>query len=394
MTGPLSGVTVVDLTRLVAGDYCTSLLVALGAEVVKIEDPTRGDYIGEFGGVVNDVPVAHHLFNRGKRSVCIDLKRAEGQAALRRLVARADLLVESFRPGVMARLGLEPEGTMAQHPGLVWVAISAYGAESPRSHVPGHDINYLAEAGLLDRLTGTDGRPVPPPIPLADLIGGGLIPALTAVSMLLQARLTGRGGYIDASITDGTALLPSVLLADLVAGAPAVSGGRALLTGEYACYDVYRLIDGYAAVGALEATFWEQLCLSIGHPEIVQLQWDPAAQTRARTVLSEAFASLTKEDVAGRGLDQNACVSVVRSYEEALRAEDAVDRGTAVVANGGFLAPALSFRIDGRQLSPAPSAPQRGEDTREVLESLGMSEAEISALFSNGTVREPEAGPS
>ena len=149
MSAPLSGVRVVDLTRLVAGDYCTSLLASLGAEVVKIEDTVRGDY----GGTVDGVRVVHELFNRGKRSVSIDLKRPEGQVLLQRLAAEADVLVEAFRPGVMTRLGLDHQTALARHPRLVWVSISGYGAEGPRRHVPGHDLNYLAESGLLDRLT-------------------------------------------------------------------------------------------------------------------------------------------------------------------------------------------------------------------------------------------------
>ena len=145
MSGPLSGVRVVDLTRLVAGDYCTSLLASLGAEVVKIEDTVRGDYIGDYGGTVDGVRVAHELFNRGKRSVSIDLKRPEGQALLQRLAAKADVVVEAFRPGVITRLGLDHQTALARHPRLVWVSISGYGAEGPRRHVPVHDINYLAE---------------------------------------------------------------------------------------------------------------------------------------------------------------------------------------------------------------------------------------------------------
>lgn len=389
MSGPLSGVRVVDLTRLVAGDYCTSLLASLGAEVVKIEDTVRGDYIGDYGGTVDGVRVAHELFNRGKRSVSIDLKHPDGQALLQRLAAGADVLVEAFRPGVMARLGLDHQTALARHPKLVWVSISGYGADGPRRHVPGHDLNYLAEAGLLDRLTGTDGRPVPPPIPLADLIGGGLIPALTAVALVLQARATGRGGYVDASIADSMALLPSVLLADVVAGIPvSPRAEQTFLAGALACYDVYRLADGYAAVGALENQFWDKLCQALGHPELVQLQWVESAQPQVRAVVAETFATLTRADVRKLGLEDQACVSVVRSFEEALLTQEAADRGVTVAGPGGVRTPGLPFRIDGKRVRPAVGAPDRGADTIAALRELGLSDDEIARLRAGGVIAE------
>jgi len=388
MTAPLEDIRVVDLTRLVAGDYCTSLLQSLGAEVVKIEDPHRGDHIGEFGGSVNGVPVARHLFNRGKRSVCIDLKRPEGQDLLRRLVAGADVLVESFRPGVMGRLGLDSAQALDLNPRLVWVSISAYGATGDRAQAPGHDLNYLAESGFLDRLVGTDGRPVPPAVPIADLIGGGLIPALTAVSMVLRAQRTGEGGVVDASIVEGMALLPSVLLADLTAGVHVPADGReTLLGGAYACYDVYALADGYAVVGALEPVFWRTLCETLELPELVPLQWHAPAQDQVHAALEKAFGALTKADIGRLHLDEGACVSVVSSYEESIAIRrDSGDEWT-VAAEAGFRAPGLPFRIDGQRLRPAAASPRRGEHTRAVLAELGIDQSDVSALAAADVVR-------
>jgi alpha-methylacyl-CoA racemase len=392
MTAPLTGIRVVDLTRLVAGDYCTSLLGGLGADVVKVEDPSRGDYIGEFGGVVDDVPVAHHLFNRGKRSVCIDLKTTEGQGLLRKFVAKADLVVESFRPGVMRRLGVDHEQALSDHPALVWVAISGYGSHDPRSRSPGHDLNYLAEAGLLDRLTGRDGRPVSPPIPIADLVGGGLLPAFTAVALVLQARLTGRGGYVDASIAGGVALLPSVLLADVTAGVSvAADGHETFLGGALACYDVYRLKDGYAVVGALEEKFWEPLCEILGHPELIPLQWNPQAQSEVRAVLEVSFGELTRADISTLGLDNRACVSVVRSYEDLVSARDAIEQGTVTTTASGVHVPGMPFRIDGRRLPPPSSAPRRGEHTLDVLAEVGVDGRSAAALLAAGVVSQTKA---
>ncbi len=390
MTAPLEGIRVADLTRLVAGDYCTSLLASLGAQVVKVEDLGRGDYIRDFGGRIGDVPVAHHLFNRGKRSIALDLKRREGVRLLRRLVASADILVEAFRPGVMDRLGFGSSAALDLNPRLVWVSISAHGGDSELAMRPGHDINYLAETGLLDRMTGADGAPALPPIPLADLIGGGLIPALTAVSMVLRARITGKGGIVDASIEDGMLLLPSVLLADIAAGAPVPADGhRTFLGGAFACYDVYRLTDGYAAVGALEEKFWAPLCEAIGHPELVPLQWQADAQEHIHTALAETFAALTKADVARLRLDETACVSVVSSYEEALTSPDTLRRGLRSRTAAGFDTLGLPFRIDGTRLRPADAAPARGGDTRSVLKELGLSEAEIEHLLADRVVSEP-----
>jgi alpha-methylacyl-CoA racemase len=230
---------------------------------------------------------------------------------------------------------------------------------------------------------------VPPAIPLADLIGGGLIPALTAVALVLQARATGRGGYVDASITDNMALLPSVLLGDLVAGIPVPPrADQTFLSGALACYDVYRLADGYAVVGALENQFWENLCRALGHLELVQLQWVESAQPQVRAVVAEKFAALTRADVKALGLEDQACVSVVRSFEDALLTQEAADRGVTVTGAGGVRALGLPFRIDGKRLSPAAGAPARGADTTAVLRELGVGDEEIARLRAGGIIAE------
>ncbi|MGE0218856.1 CoA transferase, partial [Mycolicibacterium sp.] len=201
------------------------------------------------------------------------------------------------------------------------------------------------------------------------------------------------GGHVDASITDGVALLPSVLLADLTARLPvAAQGYQTFLGGGLACYDVYRLKDGYAAVGALEANFWEALCRILGRPELIALHSDLPAQPKVRAALAASFGELCTADIGALGLEEHACVSVVRRYEDLVSASEAMTRGTVVAAAAGFAAPGLPFRIDGAVVSPPSSAPLRGEHTLEVLAELEVDERDVAALLATGVVQCTRSG--
>jgi len=194
---------VLDLTRLLPGGYCTLLLSDLGADVIKVEEPGRGDYIRWTPPLVDGESAAHRALNRGKRSITLNLKDAEGGALLRRLAARAQVLVESFRPGVMDRLGVGYEALAAENPGLVYCAISGYGQTGPYRDLVGHDINYMGYGGALSMTGAREGPPVVPGVQVGDLGGGGMLGAIGILAALVDRRASGRGRFVDAAMLDG-----------------------------------------------------------------------------------------------------------------------------------------------------------------------------------------------
>jgi alpha-methylacyl-CoA racemase len=373
---PLRGVRILDLTRLLPGNLCTLALSQLGAEVVKVEDIGAGDYMREFGIQVDGAGVCHHSVNRGKLSVTLDLKKPHGQKRFEALVATSDALVESFRPGVLARLGYDVETLHRIRPSLVIASISAFGSNGPMSQVAGHDLNYLAFTGLLDRLRRDGQRSVTPPLPLVDLVGGGLIPALLVTAYLSTARRTGKGVWIDAAMADGVALLPHVLLNDLLNGARVEGPGDSLLGGALACYDTYELADGQVAVGALETKFWNNLCDVVGTlDDLREHQQERPFQEAIRGRLAEYFGRRSKADVEGAFAGIDACVTVVQSYEEMLTSAQAQARGY-VVHDPSFAVPVVAFpaMVDGKRLPERGPAPRQGEHNDVVFASLDLQE--------------------
>jgi alpha-methylacyl-CoA racemase len=318
---------------------------------------------------VDGAGACHHTVNRAKRSVTLDLKSAADRGRFDDLVRESDVLVESFRPGVMDRLGYSVQHLHELRPSLVIASISGYGADGPLAKQAGHDINYLALSGLLDRLKGSDGRSVPPPLPLCDLIGGGLLPATLILGYLHRARAEGTGAWIDASMTDGVALLPHVLINDILAGVPQGGQRDSLLGGGFACYDTYRLADGQVAVGALEAKFFNQLCDVVGGLDDVRRRHlDPDVQPAIRRRLEEFFLALTRSDVERLFGARDCCVTVVRSYEEMLASEHAQHR-KFVLRPPGSPVPVLGFPavVDGAALPERGPAPAHGQHDHEFF---------------------------
>ena len=387
--GPLRGVKVVDMTRLMPGDYCTYKLASLGADVIKIEDPGAGDYMRSFGVQVDGQSAIHHIVNRAKRSVVVDLKKPDGVALLRALIREADILVESFRPGVLRRLGLDPAELRAGYPSLVIVSLSGYGASGDMSCMAGHDINYSAISGVLDRTGAKEGSPTISPVNFADLIGGSLLPAIGAVSLLHQARATGVGGHLDSGIAEALALLPSIVVADLLAGTIAPGRGESDWGGGLACWRVYALRDGHVAVGAVEGPFWSNLCHLLGLPELAGLQYVASEQDRIAGALQETFSAHDRESIAMLLDGVDTCATVVESYEELFSSRFAQQRDLLHTHPSIPLpVPASPFMIDGIRPRETIRAPFQGEHTTEVLADWGISRSEIEQLERDGVVRQ------
>ncbi|MBI4908567.1 MAG: CoA transferase [Acidobacteria bacterium] len=306
----LRGVRVLDLTRLLPGPMATQWLVDMGAEVIKVEEPGVGDYMRTMPpeGLFESI-------NSGKKSVALDLKNETGLEAFLKLVDSADVLVEGFRPGVMDRLGCGWDSLHARHPRLIYAALTGYGYGNPYSQLAGHDINYLAIAGVLDQIGVKDGPPVIPAIQIADLAGGSMQCVIGILAALLERAHTGQGRFIDVSMTHGSALLLPVPLAQ----SPPSRRGATRLSGHYACYNVYRARDGrYLAVGALEPKFWATLCRALGCEDFIADQYaeDPR-RTEIIQKVAARFATRDAEEWFAELRSIDACVTPIRTVEEA-----------------------------------------------------------------------------
>jgi len=388
MTKPLSGVRVLDLTRLLPGNYTAWVLASFGADVVKVEDPGAGDYMRDFGIQVDGQGALNHLVNRGKRSVVIDLKADEGREAFLRLVETADVVVESFRPGVMDRLGVGYDVLKERRPSLVYAAMTGFGVRGPLATRAGHDLNFVAFAGLLDQFGAAGSAPVIPPLAVSDLIGGGLNTSIAVLAMLSQSRTTGVGGRIDTSLAEGAALLPSNLVADVLAGGPQPERGTAEYAGGSGAYNVYALADGHISVGAVEPQFWRRVSELLEEPELVTRVSDDAF---VRETLTRRFAEMTKAE-AQKLFDDNTCVEVVYTYEETFASPHALEMDY-LRRIPGLDMPVLAppYLIDGARLEETVVAPRQGEHTTEIMTELGYDAAQLEDLQQRAVLA-PRAG--
>jgi alpha-methylacyl-CoA racemase len=393
VTGPpLEGVRVLDLTRLLPGGFATAVLADLGADVLKVEQPGTGDYVRAFPPYTRDGRSAYHLaLNRGKRSLTLNLSTPEGAQILRDLARDADVLVESFRPGVMDRLGVGYRALREVNPGLVYVAISGYGATGGRTREAGHDIDYLAYAGVLNSTGRPGDGPWQPGVQVADL-GGGALPAVVAVLAALRVRdSTGEGQFCDVSMTDGARAWLVMQAAAFAVTGQVPAPGSDTLAGGLACYRVYACAGGgYVAVGALEPQFFARLVEVLGVPELAAWHLDPSRQDELARRLAAVFATRTRDEwtEAFRGVD--ACVAPVLDLAEALDDPVAAERGTVAHTDlpDGTRFPVLALTPT---LSATPARPggppsDLGADTDDVLAGLGRTPEQIADLRARGVV--------
>jgi alpha-methylacyl-CoA racemase len=370
---PLDGVKVLDLSRLLPGPYATLVLADLGAQVDKVEEPGTGDYTRHMPPMKDDTSALFLGLNRNKRSIAIDLKTAEGVATLRRLVAHYDVLVESFRPGVLDKLGCGFEALTTENPRLIFCSISGFGATGPDRLKAGHDLGYIARAGVLGYGGTPEGGPAMPGVQIADIGGGSLFSVIGILAALFERQRTGRGRFVDISMTDGaTAFLHMHLAARLQMGAeqgPLVRGTEAL-NGGYPCYGVYRCQDDrFLAVGALEPKFFQGVCDVLGRPDLVEDAYalgEPAE--RVRRQLEAIFLSKTRAEWLERFAQKDFCVEPVREGDEVLNDPQLKARGLFVEHDGVvWLKTPLQF---GERAITAP--PKLGEHTDAIRRECGL----------------------
>ena len=383
MTLPLQGVRVLDLSRLLPGPYCSQMLADFGADVVKLEDVERGDYLRDFPPCGERWSVLYDSVNRNKRSITIDLKQEAGKAVFRDLVRHYDVLIEGFRPGVMDKLGLGYESLREINPRLIYCAITGYGQDGPYKFQGGHDINYLSFAGITGLFGEQDGNPAMGDIQIAD-IGGGALMAVIGILLALQARsVTGRGQFCDISMLDGVVSWLPFILAKFGAGEKPVRG-TGLLGGSYACYQIYPTADGrYLSLGALEEKFWVGFCRLIGREEYIDRQMDLAAQPEMIRSLQEMFRQKSQIDWLDFFAGQDLCLSPVNELAQVL--EDPQIRHRRMIVpmaeeTSTLLLTGIPIKLSDTPGQIQTGSPAQGEHTRQILAEAGYSDAALARL--------------
>jgi len=385
---PLTGLRVLDLSRLLPGPFATMVLADLGADVVKVEEPGGGDWLRGMPPLAGGESGAFHALNRNKRSITLDLRRQEGVAAFLRLVRAADAVVESFRPGVLDRLGVGYEALRRENRRIVLCSISGYGQDGPYAQRAGHDLDYCAIAGVL-AANGPPARPAPIGVQVADVAGGSWPAIAGLLAALLGRDRRGEGAHVDVSMTEGAlAMLALPLGMAWTRGTP-IARGRELLDGGAACYDVYRTRDGrFVAFGALEPKFFAAFCAAVGRPELADRQLEDGGRG-PRGELEAIFAGRTRDEWAELAARHDVCLAPVLEGDEPTRDPQLAARGAFVdvrLHRSGRTMPAVAtpIRVRGEVSPPPRPGPDAGQHTDEVLLEAGFSRDEIAALRAGG----------
>lgn len=361
---PLAGLLVVDLSRLLPGPLATRLLADLGARVIKVEEPETGDPVRRAPPLRKGTGALAGLLLAGVESMALDLKERPGRTVLEALLDRADVLVESFRPGTLARFGFPPERLRERWPRLVVCSISGWGADGPYAARAGHDLTYQAIAGVLATTTTM------PAAPLADLVGAWSA-ASAVLAALVERERTGRGSHVDAALFDAGVHANLTAWAAGAVGRPKKIGESLPLTGALPCYNLYRTAEGdVLALAALEPHFWRRFCAAAGRKDLIRKQY--SASRRVHRKVGALIRSRTRAEWLQLLAREDIPAEMVLSAAEARDHPQARARG--VLADGPDALPRLAFpaRLDGERPCAASKVPGHGEHTRPLLEEFGL----------------------
>jgi alpha-methylacyl-CoA racemase len=384
--GPLDGVTILDLASVGPAARASRWLADYGAAVVKVGPvPIRPD-------ARTAPPYFAYGAHRSMRHIRVDLKQPPGVETFLRLAQTADVVIESFRPGVVNRLGVGYDHVRARNKAIVYCSTSGFGQDGPYAAWAGHDLDYLAVGGFLDCTgRGPDGGPALPGTTVADTAAGGMHAVIAITTALLRRARTGEGAYLDVSVADGVLALMSLQIDEYLATGAVPVARQGILTGRYACYDTYQARDGrWLSVAAIEAKFWANLCRALGLDRWIDAQLDDGPQDQIRADLRQVFASLDRDDWIRELAARDTCVAPVLSVAEVVADPHFVARGAFVAVthprHGRFrqVAPTLAgtTRPDPSGLVPDVDV----TDTDDVLRAAGLSTQETQELREAGVV--------
>jgi crotonobetainyl-CoA:carnitine CoA-transferase CaiB-like acyl-CoA transferase len=413
MSLPLQDVKVLDLSRLLPGGFCSLLLADLGADVLKVEDTGAGDYIRwsppYYEGAHESARSALYLaLNRNKRSIRLDLKSEQGRELLLRLVRDCDVVLESFRPGVLDRLGVGYERMREENPRIVYCAISGYGQDGPKRTAPGHDMNYLGLIGMLgltgERDGGAGEGPVQSAVQIADIGGGSMMAALGILAALherdgsLARPGSGIGQLVDISMSDGALSWLAMVAGRYFADGVTPHRGDLELAGALICYRPYECADGWVSLGALEPKFWQAWCRGVGREDLIERQFErPGSSAHAEA--QKVFKSRTRAEWEAFAAEHECCLEPVLDLDEALASELVSARKMVVeVSQPGVEGPVRQLGVPVK-LSRTPGDPARmpapalGEHSESALRQAGVPESEIAALLASGVIAGASPGP-
>jgi alpha-methylacyl-CoA racemase len=379
-SGPLAGLRVIELAGLGPGPFCAMMLSDFGADVVRVE---RVDAVGA------EAPPPPDVLARGRRSVAVDLKSAEGVAALLRLADGADVIIEGFRPGVVERLGVGPQVCLERNPRLVYGRITGWGQTGPYALVPGHDINYIALSGALWPVGRAGQAPVAPLTYAGDFGGGGMLLAVGICAALTERASSGRGQVVDAAMIDGSALLSGFLHGMRARGEWSGDRGTNLLDTGAAFYDTYQTSDGkWVSVGALEPKFYASLLGALGIDDLPPVPPDPAGSGELRRRLTEVFAAKTRDEWCALLEGTQTCFAPVLSPWEAPEHPHNRERNL-FIEHDGLVQPAPAPRFSRTPAAVAGPMVSPGQHTGEVLTEFGFTANEIDQLRTAGAIAGP-----